>query len=67
MACMTPRLEELQRTIQSLQRVVSSSSLTTLPDAGAKLHTRLANLRKELATLQGYGKQMLAVNCNSSS
>ncbi len=45
----------MQKTIGSLQRIVTSSSLATLPDGGAKLHSRLANLRKELATLQGSG------------
>ncbi|KAL0050235.1 hypothetical protein WJX82_006933 [Trebouxia sp. C0006] len=46
------RIEEIQKTVFNLQKVAAAAS--SLPDGGAKLHTRIANLRKELAQLQGH-------------
>jgi len=51
------RIEEIQKTVFNLQKVAAAAS--SLPDGGAKLHTRIANLRKELAQLQGHGKVTL--------
>lgn len=48
------RIEEIQKTVFNLQKVAATAS--SLPDGGAKLHSRIANLRKELAQLQGHGK-----------
>ena len=49
---MTCRLEEVKRQISSLEKMITMPSL---PDGGAKLHGRLASLRKELATLDDTG------------
>ncbi|DBA94812.1 TPA: hypothetical protein ACH3X1_002354 [Trebouxia sp. C0004] len=46
------RIEEIQKTVFNLQKIAAASS--SLPDAGAKLHSRIANLRTELAQLQGH-------------
>lgn len=48
------RIEEIQKTVFNLQKVAAAP--TRLPDGGAKLHSRIANLRKELAQLQGHGE-----------
>lgn len=50
------RIEEIQNTLVNLQKVAAASS--SLPDGGAKLHSRLATLRQELADLQGQGIPM---------
>lgn len=47
---------------------MTPSSLANLPDGGAKVHSRLAILRKELASLEGTGELITAgyccLNCN---
>ena len=48
------RIEEIQKTVFNLQKIAAAAS--SLPDGGAKLHSRIANLRTELAQLQGHGK-----------
>ncbi|KAA6429139.1 MAG: hypothetical protein FRX49_00535 [Trebouxia sp. A1-2] len=45
-------IEEIQKTVFNLQKIAAAAS--SLPDGGAKLHSRIANLRKELAQLQGH-------------
>ena len=48
------RIEEIQKTVFNLQKIAAAAS--SLPDGGAKLHSRIADLRKELSQLQGHGK-----------
>jgi len=48
------RIEEIQKTVFNLQKIAAAAS--SLPDGGAKLHSRIANLRKELSQLEGHGK-----------
>lgn len=52
------RIEEIQKTVFNLQKVAAAAS--SLPDGGAKLHSRIANLRKELSQLQGHGEVTLS-------
>jgi len=59
------RIEEIQKTVFNLQKVAAAAS--SLPDGGAKLHSRIANLRKELAQLQGHGKVTLSALQSKSS
>lgn len=54
------RTEELKRQISSLQRMITTSSVASLSDGGAKLHNRLASLRQELANLGGTGRTLFA-------
>lgn len=59
------RMQELQRQISSLHRMITTSSLSSLPDGGAKLRSRLAGLHQELASLGGTGRTqtMFATVC----
>ena len=54
------RKEELKRQISSLQKMTTTSSVASLPDGGAKLHSRLASLHQELANLDGTGRMLFA-------
>lgn len=49
-------MEELKRQISSLQSMILTSSAASLPDGGAKLHSRLASLHQGLASLGGTGR-----------
>ena len=53
------RIKELNRQIVNVQRMMTSSSTANLPDGGAKLHSRLADLRKELARCGESGEPLL--------